>query len=178
MKPKIDISNPWLWAGLGGVAIAGAALFYTKQQTTMNAALPFEPILNPMIIRDDAGGSGWFESNRIGHVHQGTDFVCRPGQSIYSPFSGTIVRESKPYANDLRWNGLLLRSDDGSYECKLFYCTLAEDVGKHVERNKLIAFAQGISAKYSSGVTDHIHVEVRRNGVVVNPENLWSWTVA
>jgi murein DD-endopeptidase MepM/ murein hydrolase activator NlpD len=177
MTPKIDISNPWLWAGLGGAVIAGAALYYTNQQTTMNAALPFEPLLNPMIIRNDAGGSGWFKSGRIGHVHQGTDFVCTPGQPIYSPFAGTIVREALPYADDTHWRGLLFRSDDGSYECKLFYCVLAEDVGTRVERNQLIAFAQGISAKYATGVTDHIHVEVRRHGVVVNPESLWKWTV-
>ncbi|WP_461141249.1 M23 family metallopeptidase [Spirosoma pomorum] len=144
----------------------------------MNAALPFEPILNPMIVRKDKGGSGYFGTGRINRIHQGTDFVCEPGQPIYAPFSGTIIRESLPYADDTRWKGLLLRSDDGSYECKLFYCTLAEAVGARVERNQLIAFAQGISAKYSTGVTDHIHVEVRRNGVIKNPESLWKWQVA
>ena len=179
MKPIIDINNPLLWVALGGATLIGsAAIVYTNQQAKMKDLKLFGEVLNPMIIRDDKGGSGWFGSGRVGHVHQGTDFVCRPGQSVYAPFAGRIIRSAKPYPGDDRWNGLVMLSDQDNYECKLFYCTLAEDIGEHVERGQLIAFAQAISGKYSSGVTDHVHIEVRQKGIILNPENLWRWSPA
>jgi murein DD-endopeptidase MepM/ murein hydrolase activator NlpD len=138
----------------------------------------FTPVLNPMILREDKGGSGRYGSGRIGHTHQGMDFVCRPGQEVYAPFAGRIVRSAQPYANDARWEGLVLQSRDGDYECKLFYCTLIEDVGAYVQRGQLVAVAQGISKKYSSGVTDHVHVELRQGGKVLNPEHYWRWTAS
>lgn len=175
MKSKKGISNEVLAGAVGVAAVAvGAAVVASRNQTksALNAP-PFEPILNPMLVRQDRGGDGHFGSGRIGHIHEGTDFSCTPNQPIYAPFDGKIVRTAQPYPDDPNWKGMLIRSITDDYECKLFYCILAEPVGFSFLRGQLIGFCQAISHKYTSGVTDHLHVEVRKSGSLMNPETLW-----
>lgn len=177
-----DQQNRNLWTAAGvaltlGIALVWAGSARQRRRAVASTSLPLGPVVNPMTVRVDAGGNGHYGSGRIGHTHQGTDVVCRPGQSIYAPFSGKVTREAIPYPDDTRWRGMVTVSDALNYECKLFYCIPAAGIiGSSVERGQLIGYCQAISQKYTSGVTDHIHIEIRQNGVLRNPETLFAIT--
>lgn len=179
MKPQ-PTSHIWPLAGIAltmGVALVWAGSARQRRRAVASTALPLGPVVNPLVIRVDGGGDGHFGTGRIGHIHQGIDLVCRPGQNVYAPFSGKVTRLATPYPDDLRWQGLVIESDVLGYECKLFYCTPASGVvGTGIERGQLIGYCQAISQKYSSGVTDHLHIEIRQNGVLKNPETFFAVT--
>ncbi|GAB3568773.1 hypothetical protein GCM10027578_21970 [Spirosoma luteolum] len=174
-----DAQNRNLWAAAGVALTMGMALIWAgsvrqRRRAVASTSLPLGPVVNPMTIRVDAGGNGHYNASRIGRTHQGTDVVCRAGQNVYAPFSGKVTREAVPYADDRRWRGVVLESDAVGYECKLFYCIPAAGIiGAQVERGQLIGHCQAISQKYSSGVTDHLHIEIRQKGQIQNPEQLF-----
>jgi hypothetical protein len=78
-----------------------------------------EDIMSPtgMGIRNDAAGSGVFGARRtktvnctlVEYEHEGTDYQCIPGQAVYMPFTGQIVREARPYA-DGSYSGVVIKS--------------------------------------------------------------------
>lgn len=177
MKPQ-PMSHIWPLAGVAltmGIALVWAGSARQRRRAVASTALPLGSVVNPMAVRVDGGGDGHYSAGRIGHVHQGTDVICRPGQNVYAPFSGKVTRRTAPYPDDLRWQGMVIESDVLGYECKLFYCTPAAGVvGNSIERGQLIGYCQAISQKYSSGVTDHLHIEIRQNGAVKNPEKLFA----
>jgi murein DD-endopeptidase MepM/ murein hydrolase activator NlpD len=125
-------------------------------------------ILNTQIIRVDNAGNGNYQSSRIGHVHQGIDLVCTPGQNILAPFAGRISRQANPYANDATYKGLEYVSNDGTMKLKLFYVNNFS-VGTAFSTGAVIATAQNIALKYGGGMLPHIHVELRINGTVIDP---------
>jgi len=112
-------------------------------------------------IRDrDKWGSGAYESPR-GHsrTHNGTDFICTPGQSIFSPISGLIIREARPYADSV-YSGILIRNDNISI--MMFYLIPDKTlIQTWAVKGKPIGIAQDISLKYPD-MTPHIHLSVKR----------------
>lgn len=50
-------------------------------------------------------------------MHIGVDLVVAPGSDVVSPIMGKVVRKSRPYANDLRFEGLLIQGLAG--DCDL-----------------------------------------------------------
>lgn len=134
--------------------------------------MQFRPITDSPSRALDSWGSGQFGAGRGSHIHQGLDVITRPGQRILSPIDGDIVREAHPYAGDLRYRGAVIRGTGqwSGYEVKLFYvdgfrsgAVLAgEEMGK----------AQDISVKYP-GITNHVHVEVRFQDLLLNPMEMF-----
>lgn len=117
------------------------------------------PTGQPVRIQDNHG-RGHYGARRGNRIHRGADFICQPGQSVVSPLADRahVVRVAKPYADDLRWSGLLLRAPH--LEVKLFYLTpLPGIVGQWVRQGEQIGIAQDISIKYE-GMTPHIHMEI------------------
>jgi hypothetical protein len=91
--------------------------------------------------------------------HNGTDFLCIPGQSVYCPIeSGKVVRRAKPYSDD-QYQGCLIEGKNISI--KLFYVDVWEHmIGTYVKRNDEIGIAQDISAKYGSSMKPHVHLTI------------------
>ncbi len=173
-------NNQLLWTVAGaaltmGIGLVWAGSLRQRSRAIASTSLPLGPVVNPMTIRVDVGGNGHYNATRIGHVHQGTDVRCKDGQAVYAPFSGKVTREAVPYPDDKRWRGIVLESDAGNYECKLFYCYPAGGViGSQIERGQLIGYCQAISQKYTSGVTNHLHIEIRKKGIILNPEMVFA----
>jgi murein DD-endopeptidase MepM/ murein hydrolase activator NlpD len=117
---------------------------------------------------EDAWGSGAFGAPRGGRAHRGVDLVVVPGESILAPFAGDLVREARPYDDDDRFSGLLLRGRGrwSGCEVKIFYLQPREP--GPVRRGQVIGKAQDIALKYP-GITPHVHVELWRSGAVVDP---------
>ena len=118
------------------------------------------------IRQNDQCGSGKFGAPRgQGRLHDGTDFICAPGQSIFSPISALLIREARPYSNS-NYSGVLLHNDN--VDVMLFY--LVPDyklIGKWCVKGSIIGIAQDISEKYPNMIP-HIHLRIDK----VNPELL------
>jgi murein DD-endopeptidase MepM/ murein hydrolase activator NlpD len=123
----------------------------------------------------DGYGSGQFGVSRDGGIrtHRGLDIIAKPSALIFSPIRGTIVREAFPYKGDTSVRGVVVKGTNEwtDYEVKIFYAEglLSGDVlpGQH------IAFAQDLSKRYP-GITNHVHVEVRRGGKVIDPQDIFA----
>ncbi|MBU0976977.1 MAG: peptidoglycan DD-metalloendopeptidase family protein [Nanoarchaeota archaeon] len=132
-------------------------------------------LLNPTgkPIRVDSGGDGHFGARRsktvdrrkVYYRHNGTDFSCKPGQKIYSPIAGKIIRMVYPYSNH-EYEGLVISNE--FMQIKLFY--LSPDMNLiDIKQGGVIGRAQDISKLYREyGVTPHIHLEIE--SISVNPE--------
>ncbi len=117
----------------------------------------------------DEWGSGAFGAPRGDHSHRGIDMRVAPGDAIYAPFDGLIVREAIPYDDDDRFSGLLLRGVDAwqGFEIKIFYMHCTHSLGQ-VPGGELVGIAQNIALRYP-GITNHIHVELRKDGNLQDP---------
>lgn len=123
-------------------------------------------IMNPTghsIRGQDSWGSGAFRAPRGNHSHRGIDFVCEPGQDIFCPIDGTVVREARPYSKG-EFSGVLIRNHN--LDVKMFYFQPEPMlIGTLVAKGKIIGKAQDISKKYE-GITPHIHLEIS----AINPQ--------
>lgn len=113
----------------------------------------------------DAWGSGAFGASRGDRRHRGLDLIVDPGDAIYAPMDGTLVREVRPYASDPRYSGVLIRGA-GGVEIKIFYVS-GWSLGP-VSAGDEIGVAQDLRPKYPA-ITNHVHVEVFIDGSRVDP---------
>lgn len=130
-----------------------------------------------LTVRNDAAGSGWYGAPR-GYTedgnkryHTGIDFITQEGREIYSPIDGT-VRQSFPYVGDSDWTGLTITGTNNyaGYTVKMWYFNPKVTNGT-VTKGTSIGTAAAISERYpeSPSMQDHIHLEVRKNGVLQDP---------
>ena len=155
---------------IAGGLVLGAVLIASKGLAS-NAG--FAPIVSPQRLRNDSSGGGSFGASRDGgtRAHNGTDLLVTPGQSIRTPFAATVVRYAIPYANDSRYSGVLLQGVGAmaAYQVKIFYLSPTVQPGQFLPQGAQVGTAQKISTKYGGGMKDHVHVEVYRNGTLINP---------
>ena len=116
---------------------------------------------------DNKYGSGQFGASRDKGTrkHKGLDVKAVPHEAVFSPLDGVIVRECVPYAP---FTGLLIRGtgEHSGYEVKLFY--VQGLACGPVKAGELVGAAEDLSVKYP-GITNHVHLEIRKNGKVVPP---------
>ena len=119
-------------------------------------------------VRNDVKGMGSYGTSRGDRIHEGTDYLCTPGQSVVAPISGKVTRLAYPY-NDRSYGGLVIQGS--SLAIKLFYIQPNSGiVGREVKQGEAIATAQDISERYSIGMKPHVHLEITS----LNPEILIS----
>ncbi len=132
------------------------------------------PIKKGRIRKTDIWGKGQFGTPRGQRTHNGLDIAVRPGQDVFAPIDGTVVRIAYPYAKDLSYAGVLIEGNGGhkEYTIKIFYIIPSIImIGKMVKVGDKIGVAQDLTRKYP-GITNHIHMEVRHNKLIVNTELL------
>lgn len=121
---------------------------------------------------NDGHGSGQFGAKRGARLHQGLDIEARPGEEIYSPIEGDVLREALPYADDQSFRGLVIRGSGqwSGYEVKIFYVDgfFCGRVAPGTE----IGRAQDLTFKYP-GIKNHVHLEVRYHGKVMSPDEVY-----
>ena len=127
-------------------------------------------------IRSDDAGDGHFGSLREDHVHKGTDWLAIPGQPLIMPITrGRIGRIAWPYKVNGNYRGVEIQGYErglGDVVIKLFYMVPFQIVPDQ-QQGAIIGFAQDISKKYEGvPMNPHIHMEVRQNGRLINPETL------
>lgn len=133
----------------------------------------FSPVIVGMTSRRmDRHGSGQFGSTRSGHSHQGLDIVSRAGETVFSPIEGQVIRQAHPYKDDSSLEGVVIRGsgDHAGYEVKLFY--VQGLFCGHVSPGSPVGVAQDLTTKYP-GITNHVHMEVRYHGKLMNPSDVY-----
>ncbi len=120
----------------------------------------------------DRFGSGKFGASRkksTGEVytHQGIDILTYPGQPIKAPFELRFIRVSKPYPDDKTLLGGIWKGE--GLELKLFYLNPVKEF-RTFKKGEVIGYAQNLNEKYGEGIGNHIHLELRENGIIINPE--------
>jgi len=137
-----------------------------------------KPLLNPVkhgrIRKSDKWGSGGFGAPRGSRKHNGLDISVAFGKDILSPVNGKVVRKAFPYAKDLSYTGVLIEGDGVhlGIVIKIFYMSpLVSVIGANVVAGDKIGTAQALTRKYS-GITNHIHLEVKKNNVIIDPKTM------
>jgi RHS repeat-associated protein len=120
----------------------------------------------------DEQGCGSFGDPRGGRFHMGLDIVGEPGQQVVAARDGVITRISgvyrspTPATRDLRY--IEITSPDG-YSIRQMYVAPADgiSVGTTVRAGQGIGTLQRLPYE---GITQHVHVEIRFNGQIRNPQ--------
>lgn len=112
-------------------------------------------------VRVDGAGSGYYHAPRGSRLHQGLDFICEPGQRIYSPLhNAEFLRYADPYG-DGEYGGLLIRN--GDMEVLLFYLSVDPEIThQKLYHSTVIGTAQDISLRYpdSPDMIPHVHLQI------------------
>ena len=120
-------------------------------------------------------GHGGFNAPRGGRIHTGVDYVCEPGQPVYSPVHGRVTKHGIPYADDHTYRYIEI-TDGGGKRHRLFYVQPLVPVNDLVNEGQIIAEAQDISKRYPDAerpMTSHIHYEIMdRQDQFLNPEEM------
>lgn len=127
------------------------------------------------VIRSDSAGDGRFGARRGSRTHRGVDYVCKPGELVYSPVSGVVSKLGFPYGDDLRWRYVEIRDDDKNRH-RLFYCRPAVVKHQIVSKGEVVAEADDVTERYpNQGMTPHIHYElIDSMGEYIDPEEFWN----
>ena len=137
------------------------------------------PVDNP-IIRNDPAGAGHFGARRGGgtRTHQGIDILAEPGTEVRAPISGTVnlgqvYGPNHPLAG--KFDRIWIDSEDGT-RIKMFYVEAANLVnGQTIKAGELVGKMQD-RAQHDKGMKNHLHVEVHRDGLPVDPtEFIHDW---
>lgn len=139
---------------------------------------PIRKILPNLQIRVDSKGNGNYSASRAGgsREHKGIDLVVKPGEKVYSPFAGTLIRLENAYvAGGLIFQGVKIFTDDDKLEVDILYIIPTVATNQIVSKGQLIGYAQDISAAYGSAMIPHIHVEHkdRASNVFIDPTNYY-----
>jgi murein DD-endopeptidase MepM/ murein hydrolase activator NlpD len=141
------------------------------------------PVPDPQIRGQDTSkdgfGSGAFGASRDGGIrpHQGVDLVADPGTEVTSPVTGTVIGTFDPYrrspnpAKHDQVQGISIRADDGSIVNMMYVGTDLQPGAKVVAGETKIGTTQSLQGLYP-GIQDHVHFEIKRKGVAVDPTPL------
>lgn len=153
---------------------------YDLRAPAMSTVIPrFYAVTSPyQKVRNDPRGEGHFGASRGRRRHNGLDIIVTPNTAVYSPIEGVIFRMAYPYGSTGRnrqWEGILIVgvNEYQGYEVKIFYMQPFV-IGEYVFPGDIIGIAQAISRRYTPNMIDHLHVEVRRNGMLLDPAKLFN----
>ena len=126
-----------------------------------------------LILRGaDPTGNGWYGAKRGKRKHKGLDVITIPGEQIAAPITGKIMKFGYAYANALRFRYIDIKNS--IYKMRIMYVgpdpTLK--IGDRIYTGQIIGVAQDIAAHHGGGMQNHIHIELKKNGLLTDPEPL------
>lgn len=129
----------------------------------MFAALP--------IRQTDNYGSGLFGASRDGgsRTHKGVDFCCYPGTKILAPACGRVIKIGYPYGDDLSFRYVRIETVRGDIHTVMYISPLVEVGDSVIGGLTAIGESQDLQKRYPSGMTNHVHYDIKKQGVYVDP---------
>jgi len=76
-----------------------------------------------------------------------------------------------PCDSDLQWKGIIIKNE--TYLIKILYIEPTIELGLYVNDGDIIGISQDISEKHSSEMQTHVHLEVYKNQMLIDPTNLF-----
>ena len=116
----------------------------------------------------DGFGCGHYGASRGTRDHRGIDYEAVAGADVVAVIGGEVTRIGWPYAN-ANYRYIEITTQDGYVVREMYVSPNANlVVGSQVIQGEVIGTVQSLQPRYP-GITDHVHVEVRENGVVIDP---------
>lgn len=114
----------------------------------------------------DAYGYGAFGASRDGgtRMHEGVDYVSVPDQTVLAPMSGFVTRLGYAYAGDMNLRTVEIVNPALNYVARILYVDPSVTVGQAVHLGETIGHAQSLQGKYPGGMTNHVHLQIAREG--------------
>jgi murein DD-endopeptidase MepM/ murein hydrolase activator NlpD len=124
----------------------------------------------------DAFGDGQFGASRDGgdRHHEGVDYVDTPGQDVVAPISGYVTKIGYAYDDDRRLRFIEITNPALKYTARAFYVAPSVREGDTVQLGDVIGRAESLQRRYG-GITDHVHLEVMRQGRRIDASTLITW---
>lgn len=119
-----------------------------------------------------AGMVYWnYGQNRGSHIHAGVDIPRPSGTPIYAAESGTVIL-TKSDPNGYGYY-IKIRHDNGlvTLYAHMYRSTVTVSMGQRVRRGQKIAAVGNNGRSYGARGGYHLHFEVHKNGVPVNPKS-------
>lgn len=140
-----------------------------KNKSEMLAAIPaIQPISNQNLTRVASGfGDRIHPIYKTKKIHTGMDFTAPKGTEIYTTGNG-VISEAK-YSKRGYGNHVVI---DHGYGYNTLYAhmkNLSVRVGQKVKRGEVIGYV----GNSGSSVGPHLHYEVIKNGIKINPINFY-----
>lgn len=194
---------PWMRRGLALVLfmVMGGALSHAadlKGARPMSRVHRAAPVLIPVLVwtgidvdgdgavdfvnptggearGEDDFGSGQFGASRDAGArqHQGVDYIDAAGQSVVAPISGFVTKLGFAYDDDQQLTFVEITNPALGYTARTFYVTASVEMGQAVRLGQPIGEAQSLQARYA-GITNHVHLEIMREGVRIDAATLIS----
>ncbi len=121
----------------------------------------------------DKYGEGHYLASRGSRLHNGIDLACYKDSIILSASKGWVSKLGYPYNPNDEIKGHLryVQITFDELDFRYFYVLPLVKVGDVVDIGDPIGTAQGLVDIYP-GITDHVHVEIKRNGQFINPGDI------
>ena len=125
----------------------------------------------------DRYGCGAFGATRTGpggrtYPHQGADYVANSNQNVLAVTDGTVTGIGIVYTNSTNYRYVQITTSDGYIVREMYVRPLDTiRIGSGVTAGQVIGSAQSLQSRYP-GITDHIHVEIRQNRQLINPQSV------
>ena len=129
------------------------------------------PTENLKLRGNDPTGHGYYGAKRGTRKHKGLDVVALPKEKIYSPITGFFKRIGQVYSHTKKYNLIEIVND--VYSIKLMYVEPYDfKANEFIAEGQEIGICQDISSYWGGNMTNHIHFEVRKHGLLTDPEPL------
>lgn len=160
--------RPPFWVGLAiGLGVAAAVL----EGPYMNWRLSASPVdQQPLFMRQDAKGDGRFGAPRSGHrAHRGIDLAAPLGSPVRAIRSGTVMM-----VGTHRGFGRFIELDHRRSLTSLY--AHLDDVqvtmGQRVQQGQIIGTVGKTGNARSPLIAPHLHLEVAKDGVLLDPTTM------
>ena len=130
--------------------------------------------LNKIILRgNDPTGHGYYGAKRGNRKHKGLDVISKPKEAVYSLIDGVVTKIGYPYAGNLTFRYVEVTND--IYRVRVMYIFPKNiSVGDRIFQGQQIGEAQDIASFWNPRMRNHIHIEVYKNGLLTDPEPLFT----
>lgn len=120
-------------------------------------------------IRNDANGKGHYGAPRGTRKHNGVDLLAKDGEDVKLNVQATVKRVGYAYEGDKNYNSYHLDLGGGVTLKLLYMAPMYKKIGSVIPANSIIGQMQDVSKKWGGGMKCHLHVEILKDGVNINP---------